>query len=103
MVRSSIFLSIGVYLHTATTSTRTTNAFTHNHNIVIRRDGGGEPLVRRISTKPLLFVPKQQLTQKRGQQQHPGSTGALSMDAGIFVDAWSSYNVALENDPLLTK
>lgn len=25
------------------------------------------------------------------------------MDAGILVDAWSSYNVALENDPLLTK
>lgn len=105
MVRSSILLSIGAYLHTTKTSTRTTNAFTHQHISVTRR-GSGEPLVRRIATKPLLFVPKQEQTQTQVQQQH-SNTRALSMDAGgfsdIFVDAWSSYNVALENEPLLTK
>lgn len=99
MFRSSTLLSIVLYLHTANTSTRTTNAFTHTPGIPIRRVGG-ESLLRRLEKSPLPFVSIQK------QQQQRINTQALSMDAGmsdIFVNAWSSYNVALEEDPLITK
>lgn len=102
MLRSSILLSIVLHLHTATTSTSTVSAFSHTHTNVIRRNGG-EQLLRRLATSPAPFVPIQKL--KQHQQRTDGQ--ALSMDAGgfseIFVNAWSSYNVALEEQPLLTK
>jgi len=99
MFRSSILLSVVLYLHTANTSTRTTNAFTHTPANPIRRVGG-ESLLRRLDNSPLPFVSIQK------QQQQRINTQALSMDAGvsdIFVNAWASYNVALEEQPLITK
>jgi len=97
MLRLSNYLFILLHLHRATT--RTTNAFNYTPANQIRRVGV-KSSIRRVDTYALPFV------FQRKQQKQRIETRALSMDAGlseVFVNAWSSYNVALEEQPLLTK
>jgi len=92
MVRLSIVASIGIFLEI----TETVKSFTHSTQ-TIRRNRGEQYILRNLANPPPFFRPEAQR-----QRQI-----ALSMDVGglsdAMVGAWSSYNVALEEDPLLTK
>jgi len=92
MVGLSIILSVGAIL----TIPETATSFTHSTN-TIRRSQVSQPILENPS-----FNSKRQQVELTDRQRQM----ALSMDMGLsdtIAGAWSSYNAALEEQPLLTK